>query len=95
MIGVGAGGEFDIAPYLLGRHFGVRSISTLYGCIWMAIGTAGTLGPILLGRAYDTTGTYTWLLYRMAAVVLAAGFLMLTLPSPARRPAPAPVVPTA
>ncbi|HKB12119.1 MAG TPA: MFS transporter [Vicinamibacterales bacterium] len=95
LIGVGAGGEFDIAPYLLGRHFGLRSISTLYGFIWMAIGAAGTLGPILLGRAYDTTGTYAWLLIQMAAVVVASGLLLLTLPSPARQAAPAPPVATA
>ncbi|HJZ72019.1 MAG TPA: MFS transporter [Vicinamibacterales bacterium] len=94
LIGIGAGGEFDIAPYLLGRHFGLRSISTLYGFIWMAVGAAGTFGPILLGRAYDATGTYAPLLIWMAAIILAAGLLMLTLPAPAR-PVPAPTVPTA
>jgi MFS family permease len=93
-MGIGAGGEFDIAPYLLGRHFGLRSISTLYGFIWMATMMAGALGPVWLGSAYDATGSYTWLLAKLAAVTFGAGLLMLTLPPvDTRVPAPpAPVV---
>jgi MFS family permease len=35
LVGVGAGGEIDINPYLLSRYFGMRSLSTLYGFNWM------------------------------------------------------------
>jgi MFS family permease len=34
LIGVGAGGEAAITPYLLTRYFGLRAFSTLYGLTW-------------------------------------------------------------
>ena len=68
--GLGAGGEFDIAPYLIGRYFGLRSISTLYGLVWTAIATAGALGPMWLGRAYDRTGSYESVIVTLAGVTL-------------------------
>ena len=48
LIGLGAGGEMDVNPYLLSRYFGLRSIATLYGFNWMAIGTAFAIGPLLM-----------------------------------------------
>jgi len=80
VMGFGAGGEFDIAPYLLGRYFGLRSIATLYGLMWLAIGSAAAVGPVLLGRAYDRTGSYDSLIVTLAGVTFAAALLMLTLP---------------
>src|SRR5689334_23705269 len=58
LIGFGSGGELDVTPYLLSRYFGLRSISTLYGFSWMALGFSGIVGPILMGRAFDATGSY-------------------------------------
>jgi MFS family permease len=84
LMGLGAGGEFDVAPYLIGRYFGLRSISTLYGLVWTAIATAGALGPMWLGRAYDRTGSYAWLVVTLSAITLAAALLLLTLPTPVR-----------
>ena len=84
LMGIGAGGEFDIAPYLLGRYFGLRSIGTLYGCLWLAIGSAGAAGPVLLGRAYDRTGNYDSVIVTLAAVTVASALLMLTLPTAMR-----------
>ena len=37
-LGFGSGGETDIVPYLIARHFGLRSLSTLYGFNWTAWG---------------------------------------------------------
>ena len=48
LIGGGAGGEYDINPYLLSRYFGLRSLATLYGFNWMALGLASAIGPILM-----------------------------------------------
>jgi MFS family permease len=80
LIGVGAGGEADITPYLLTRYFGLRAFSTLYGLTWTFYAVAGALGPIMLGRAFDSTGSYTSLLTLLAAATAAAGALMLALP---------------
>lgn len=87
LIGFGIGGELDVTPYLLARTFGLRSISTLYGLTWTALGLAGAAGPILLGRAFDATGSYTLRFLQLAAGTLAVAALMLTLPAgPAPRP---------
>ena len=97
LIGGGSGGEIDINPYLLSRYFGLRSLATLYGFNWMALGTASAIGPILMGRAHDATGSYAVILSQLAVVTLVTAGLLLTLPSPrayAARPAgsgPAPI----
>jgi MFS family permease len=81
LIGVGAGGEADITPYLLTRYFGLHAFSTLYGITWTFYAIAGAIGPVVLGRAFDATGSYTSLLSLLAVGLALAGALMLLLPS--------------
>ena len=81
LIGFGTGGEVDVTPYLLSRYFGLRSLSTLYGFTWLAFGLAGVAGPILMGRAFDATGSYNTVLIGFAVVTFAVAVLMLTLPA--------------
>ena len=81
LIGVGVGGEADITPYLLSRYFGLRAFSTLYGLTWTAYAIAGAIGPVLMGRAFDATGSYTLFLTWLAALMLLAARLMLFLPA--------------
>jgi MFS family permease len=85
LIGVGLGAEADITPYLLTRYYGLASFSTLYGFTWTFYAVAGATGPVILGRAYDVTGSYTSLLTVLALVMAMAAGLMLLLP---RYPAP-------
>jgi MFS family permease len=80
LIGFGMGGEADVTPYLLSRYFGLRSFSMLYGFTWTAYAVAGAIGPILMGRVFDATGSYETLLVRLAAGTLAVAALMLMLP---------------
>ena len=85
MIGFGMGGELDITPFLLSRYFGLRSLSTLYGVAWMAMGFGAAIGPVVMGRAFDASGAYDGMLANLAAETLFVALLMLTLP--AYRPA--------
>jgi MFS family permease len=80
LIGIGAGGEADITPYLLTRYFGLRGFSTLYGLTWSFYAVAGAIGPVILGRAYDSTGSYTGLLSLLAGATALGAVLMLLLP---------------
>ena len=80
LIGFGMGGELDVTPYLISRYFGLRSFSTLYGMAFGASAMAGAVGPVLLGRAFDTTGSYATLLPQIAAFMFVVSLLMLTLP---------------
>jgi MFS family permease len=77
-IGIGAGGEAATTPYLLTRYFGLRGFATLYGITWTFYAAAGAIGPIILGRAFDVTGSYVSLLTLLAAALtLAAGMNLL------------------
>jgi predicted MFS family arabinose efflux permease len=79
-IGFGMGGESDVTPYLFSRYFGLRSLSTLYGFTWIATGLAAAIGPILMGRAFDATGSYETLLIRLSILTLAVAGLMFVMP---------------
>ena len=80
LIGIGAGGEAAITPYLLTRYFGLRSFSTLYGLTWTFYAAAGATGPVVLGRAFDSTGSYVSLLEILGLALAVAALLNLWLP---------------
>jgi MFS family permease len=80
LIGVGAGGEAAITPYLLTRYFGLRAFSTLYGLTWTFYAAAGAIGPVVLGRAFDSTGSYAALLVILAVALGIAAAMNLLLP---------------
>ena len=81
LIGFGLGGEADVTPYLLTRYFGLRMFSTLYGLTWTAYAIAGATGPILMGKVFDATNSYTGLLALLSALTLVSALLMLLLPA--------------
>jgi MFS family permease len=87
LLGFGAGGESDVAPYLLSRYFGLRSLGALFGLIWTAVGSAGAIGPVLVARGFDATGSYEGAFVLLAGATLAAALLTLTLPDYRRQPA--------
>ena len=80
LIGFGLGGEADVTPYLLTRYFGLRSFSTLYGFSWTAYAIAGAIGPVVMGRAFDATGSYAVLLTILSAATFVSAGLFLALP---------------
>jgi len=81
LIGIGAGGEAAMTPYLLTRYFGLRAFSTLYGLTWTFYAAAGAIGPVILGRAFDATGSYASLLVLLAVALGLAAAANLLLPS--------------
>jgi MFS family permease len=83
LVGFGMGGEADVTPYLLSRYFGFRAFSTLYGFTWTAYAIAGAIGPVLMGRAFDATGSYGLYLVEVSGLTVLAAALMLALPRPA------------
>jgi MFS family permease len=80
LIGLGLGAEAALTPYLLTRYFGLRSFSTLYGFTWTAYAMAGAIGPLLMGKAFDVTGSYTLLLVVLACGTFVSALLYLCLP---------------
>jgi cyanate permease len=80
LIGFGTSGETDVAPYLLSRYFGLRSFSTLYGLTWMSHAMAGAVGPIMMGRVFDATGSYEVVLVRLSIAAAVVATLMWLMP---------------
>ena len=80
LIGIGVGAEADFTPYVLTRYFGLRSFSTLYGFTWTAYAIAGAIGPVLMGKAFDATGSYAALLTILAGACALAALLLNLLP---------------
>ncbi len=90
LMGFSSGGESDVTPYLLTRYFGLRSFATLYGFTWTAYAISAAAGSILLGRAFDQTGSYSALLLELSVLMLLASGLMAALPRyPVRNPSEA------
>jgi sugar phosphate permease len=79
LLGFGVGGQANVTPYLMARCFGLRAFSTLYGLSWMAHALAGAGGPIVMGRAFDDSGSYTTVLLGFGVAMLAASGLMLSI----------------
>jgi len=80
LIGFGMGAEADVTPYILSRYLGLRSFAMLYGFTWTAYAIAGAVGPILIGRAFDATGSYTAFLTQLALATFLIAALMLLMP---------------
>jgi MFS family permease len=81
LIGLGLGGEADVTPYLLARYFGLSSFSTLYGVTWTFYAIAGGVGPVLLGRVFDATASYTLVLTLLTIPTAVSAMLMLWMPA--------------
>ena len=64
-------------PYLVSRYFGMRSMGTLFGCVFGSDTMGAAAGPYLFGVGFDATGSYRAPLACALGVVLFA--LMVTL----------------
>jgi cyanate permease len=80
LIGLGMGGEADVTPWLIAKYFGLRSFSTLYALTWTAYAIAGAIGPVIMGKAFDATGSYQTLLMELAGSTAVASMLFLLVP---------------
>jgi MFS family permease len=68
LIGFSMGSEGDITPYLLGRYFGLKRLSTLYAITWTTYAVGGAIGPVLVGRVFDALGSYRPLTIQLLAL---------------------------
>ena len=81
LIGFSMGSEGDITPYLIGRYFGLKRFSTLYALTWTAYAVGGATGPIVVGRIFDSLGSYRPITMQLLALpALIPCLLMFLLP---------------
>jgi len=84
MAGLGFGAETDIMPYLIGHHFGLASLGKIFGWIYGAFAFGGMIGPFLMGKIFDTTGSYHLALTILIPATVLGAVLMLPLGSAKR-----------
>jgi MFS family permease len=76
LVGLGLGAEVDIIAYLMSRYFGLRSLGTAFGFAFGAFVLASGLGPLVMGFAFDRTGSYDApLVGSFIAIIVAAGLM--------------------
>lgn len=83
LIGVSFGGEGDILPYLVTRHFEISVFSTVLGLLTSATGISVAMGNAILGLTLAATNSFhTYLLTAAACSFIGSlGFLMLGRPA--------------
>jgi OFA family oxalate/formate antiporter-like MFS transporter len=75
MILLCCGGGFGTMPSFNAHYFGTRYMGLNYGLILSAWGFAGLVGPIVIARAKDVTGSFAGMLPLIALVLLASVIL--------------------
>jgi predicted MFS family arabinose efflux permease len=85
LLGLANGADFDIISYLLSRYVPLKHYTWAYGLVYSAFLAGATLGPLLLGFAYDRSGGYSAGVLTFAAGILVSGALFATL-GPYREP---------
>lgn len=78
-LGIGAGFEFDLLAYLIGRYFGQRNYGSIYGCFYAVIALGGGLGPVVYGYAFDRLNSYGLVLTSGAILLAISGAVLLLL----------------
>jgi predicted MFS family arabinose efflux permease len=79
LIGFAAGVEYDLMAFLVARYFGMRAYSTIYGSLYGCFALGAGVGPLLFGRAFDETRSYSHMLLIAAVILIAAAAMLLTL----------------
>ncbi|MFK7828777.1 MAG: MFS transporter [Congregibacter sp.] len=58
LLGMAAGMEYDLLAYLVGRYFGIRAYSSIYGALYIFFALGAGFGPAIFGRVFEATGSY-------------------------------------
>jgi len=77
------GGLLPVRPAILADYFGTRHFGTINGIAMLVTTTGGALGPWVVGRVVDVTGTYALGWWACAALAIVAIPLLLLSTPPA------------
>jgi MFS family permease len=87
LVGLAGGAETDIAAYFIAQYFGRRHYGAIYGLFLTLFSVGSGIGPLIVGRIYDATGSYDAGLFGGVAAFLIAALLAGTLRGPKPRTA--------
>jgi MFS transporter, OFA family, oxalate/formate antiporter len=75
-IGIGFGAEGDALSYMTSRAFGMRNFGTIFGFMFLAFSTGGSLGPVVFALLKAHSGNYQSALWLGAGACALATFLV-------------------
>jgi MFS family permease len=78
LIGVGAGVEYTVLPFLLSRYFGLREFGAISGVAYSGTLLFGALAPLFLNGVFDLTGRYDAAIYAIIGVLIYSSAAILT-----------------
>jgi MFS family permease len=81
LVGVGAGAEADLMPYLVARYFGLANYGLLFGALFSVFILVSGISPYLFGETYERLGSYSSVLNVCAGGFVIGAVLMLFLGS--------------
>jgi len=77
LIGIAIGAEFDVIAYFTSKYFGQRSFGVIYGYSYSGFKIGASVGPLIMGLAYDSLGQYTEVLWAMSGIMIICCLLIL------------------
>ena len=77
LIGIAIGAEFDVIAYFTSKYFGQRSFGVIYGYSYSGFKIGASIGPLIMGLAYDSMGQYTEVLWAMSGIMILCCVLIL------------------
>jgi MFS family permease len=75
-LGLGIGSELNVAAFLVGRYFGLRTFGEIYGYLTAVFLFGSGLGPWVMGACFDRTGSYNLALAGFSLALVVASFLI-------------------
>jgi MFS family permease len=78
LIGVGAGVEYTVLPYLLSRYFGLKAFGAISGIAYAGTLAFGALAPLFLNAVFDLSGRYDAAVYTIVGILIYSSAAILT-----------------
>jgi predicted MFS family arabinose efflux permease len=78
LIGVSYGVEGDMLPFLIGRYFGPRAYSKIFGLTMTFFGLGYALAPVSAGFLFDAIGSYDAFFLMLAGLLVLAALVSAT-----------------
>jgi MFS family permease len=87
LFGLGLGGGAVLVPLLVGECFGLRAFGKILGVVMIAATVGSAVGPVVTGRIFDVTGSYSGAFDLHLAAFTAAAVAIFFLRRPGAAPA--------
>ena len=86
IFGLAMGGLFTLEALLIDKYFGLSAFGAIFGALWAFEGIAFAGAPLLTGRIFDVTGSYTVAYIAFIGTALGAIIIAFLVGNPAPEP---------